>query len=251
MWGSQAAEPGSYRGCPRRDLQRSESNGEELDSWLPRSYSMDVNNDPRFSAASILTQRTNAFQLIAIAAILLVNLAIGQTFVLMQGGASLKTREGILDIVGLCLMLAVFLSNFLAVVVFSLQLYMTVRLETAGPTGFEMAKSFYLNQNMVTMRHLSVKSFVSFGIPVFLCSTCCTVLSSFAKEGHLRLAIPVCIVIVAVALLVVYMNRLHSRVFMERYEVAKVHAQPLAAHMASFSRPSTSSSGGGRWQVDA
>jgi len=64
----------------------------------------------------------------------------------------------------------VLFANVIATYVGVAQIYHTYRLETAGPTGFEMATSYYLNPNIVAWRHLAVKCMLN-SLPLFLVST--------------------------------------------------------------------------------
>jgi len=202
--------------------------------FLPRAYSMDVDNDPRFSAPTVLSKRLGAFHMIAVASVLMLNLAIGQVFQLMPG-MNMKTSGGIACIIGFCLMCSVFVANLCAVVIFSQQLYMTYRLETSGSSGFEMAKSFYLNPNVVTMRHWAAKCFLHYGIPVFVASISCLVFSNMMEHNNLRLAIPVCTLIFLATAMLTFMNNTHTSIFMEQYHAAVVAQAPMDDQMQSYS----------------
>merc|ERR1719235_1092150 len=64
----------------------------------------------------------------------------------------------------------VLFANIIATYVSVAQIYHTYRLETAGPTGFEMATSYYLNPNIVAWRHLAIKCMLN-SLPLFMIST--------------------------------------------------------------------------------
>merc|ERR1719382_476991 len=88
----------------------------------------------------------------------MVNLSVKQMFTL-EKEIKIDTMKGVIQYTGFCLMCVVFVLNLTTVIVLIQQLFMTYRLLTAGPTGFEIAKSYYLNPNIVTMRHMAVKGF--------------------------------------------------------------------------------------------
>merc|ERR1719277_435161 len=121
-------------------------------SALPRSESMDVTNDPRFFSNNVIAKRLGAFQTICVVSVLMVNLSVKQMFAL-EKKIDITTAAGVVQYTGFCLMCIVFLLNLTTVIVLIQQLFMTYRLLTVGPTGFEVAKSYYLNPNIVTMRH--------------------------------------------------------------------------------------------------
>merc|ERR1712196_699480 len=75
-----------------------------------------------------------------------------------------------LQFVSFGIMTAVLFANVIATYVGVAQVYHSYRLETAGPTGFEMATSYYLNPNIVSWRHLAVKGMLH-SLPLFLIST--------------------------------------------------------------------------------
>merc|ERR1712151_514699 len=60
--------------------------------------------------------------------------------------------------------------NLFCTVVVIQQTYLTNRLATGSSLGFEMAKSMYLNNTFVALRHLATSCFYR-SIPVFLAST--------------------------------------------------------------------------------
>lgn len=218
----------------------------ELDTtmhFLPRAFSMDLDNDPRFSAPTVLSKRLGAFHMIAVAAVLMLNLAIGQAFQLMPGVGFDSPKE-IACSIGFCLMCSVFVANLFSAVIFSQQLYMTYRLETSGNTGFEMAKSFYLNSNIVTMRHTAVKSFLHYGIPVFILGMGCMVFSHFSETDQLVLAIPVCTLIGLFGLGLIYVNWKHGSVFTSSYHMVAAHHSPLHTHLQRFNSRSGLAGGG-------
>merc|ERR1712232_1489414 len=95
---------------------------------------------------------------------------------------NLSTFEGCLQLVSFSIMTFVLFVNLLATYVGVAQVYHTYRLETAGPTGFEMATSYYLNPNIVAWRHLAIKCML-FSMPMFLVSTGLRVAVNFDRES--------------------------------------------------------------------
>lgn len=205
---------------------------------LPRSESMDLTNDPRFFSNNVITKRLVAFQTISVVSVLMVNLSIKQMFVLEKKDMNVHTVNGVIRYTGFALMTVVFLLDLFTVIVIISQLFMTYRLLTAGPTGFEIAKSYYLNPNIVTMRHMAVKGFL-WSLPVFVASTGCMVLSSFSSPLEEGMAWPLVILILLCSLSLAWVINKHQSIFKERYAVARMHERPLlsAVHPSSVSQP--------------
>merc|ERR1712007_247493 len=141
------------------------------------------------------------------------------------------------------------MGDLFAVVVVIQQLFMTYRLLTAGPTGFEIAKSYYLNPNVVTMRHMAVKGFIC-SLPTFVASSSCMVYVQFYKAGRALLAIPVFAVLGLFTLIVCFVNMKHASIFKERYILAKDHEHPLLSHVETMSSRSRSGGFGSFMGVD-
>merc|ERR1712099_3759 len=89
---------------------------------------------------------------------------------------------GNLQLLSFSIMTFVLFANILATYVGVAQIYHTYRLETAGPTGFEMATSYYLNPNIVSWRHLAVKCMLN-SLPAFLISTGLRVQVNFERAA--------------------------------------------------------------------
>merc|ERR1719473_2628645 len=82
----------------------------------------------------------------------------------------LFTMDGLLEMFSFIIMTFVLMANIVATYVGVAQVYHAYRLETAGPTGFEMATSYYLNPNIVSWRHVAIKGMLH-SLPLFLIST--------------------------------------------------------------------------------
>merc|ERR1711879_16999 len=64
-------------------------------------------------------------------------------------------------------MLLCFILNIFAVLVITQQYYQIHRIQTAGALGFDMAKSYYLNENILKLRHAAVQGFFA-GLPIYV-----------------------------------------------------------------------------------
>eukprot|EP00913_Durusdinium_trenchii_P017603 g16544.t1 len=131
---------------------------------------MDLQNDPRFFQANVLNKRLAAFSKLGVVSSLMV----------ATKQLNFVTVEGWLRCLSFALMSTVLFLNIIAVYVGIAQTYHTYRLETAGPTGFEIATSYYLNANIVAWRHFAVKCLLN-GLTIFLISTGIRVSVSFEE----------------------------------------------------------------------
>merc|ERR1719337_186217 len=61
----------------------------------------------------------------------------------------------------------IFFFNMLSTYVGVAQPYHTIRLMTAGPTGFEAATSYYLNRNIIAWRHMAIK-YMLLSLPLYI-----------------------------------------------------------------------------------
>lgn len=129
--------------------------------------------------------------------------------------------------------------NIIATYVAMAQTYHTYRLETAGPTGFEIATSYYLNPNITAWRHFAVKCLLN-GLTLFLISTGIRVAVSFEEltdedqaetrvdRAHFMAAVfGVCYTIGG--FLMHYIHTKHQDVFRMNYNVAKEQERPYMA----------------------
>merc|ERR1719498_1988752 len=140
----------------------------EQTTGLVHSESMHVTNDPRFFQDSVLNKRLAAFSGLSVVSGLMVGTC--SDVISMKKDINLSTLEGNLQLVSFSIMTFVLFANIIATYVGVAQIYHTYRLETAGPTGFEMATSYYLNPNIVAWRHLAIKCLL-LSLPLFLVST--------------------------------------------------------------------------------
>merc|ERR1719352_1445858 len=77
------------------------------------------------------------------------------------------SANGILQLIAFFILILILGMNMLATYVGVAQPYHTIRLMTAGPTGFDTAASYYLNRNIVTFRHAAIKSMLS-SLPLYI-----------------------------------------------------------------------------------
>jgi len=69
-----------------------------------------------------------------------------------------------------------------ATIVLSLQLFFTIRLMTAGPTGFEQSKLYYLNPNIVFYRHAAIRLMLN-SLWIFMFAAGCRMASKFSDDA--------------------------------------------------------------------
>merc|ERR1719197_2127547 len=140
----------------------------EQKTGLVHSESMDMSNDPRFFQGSVLNKRLTAFSSLSVVSGLMVGTS--TAVISMKKDMDLLTLDGQLHFISFGIMTLVLFANVIATYVGVAQVYHSYRLETAGPTGFEMATAYYLNPNIVSWRHLAVKGMLH-SLPLFLIST--------------------------------------------------------------------------------
>merc|ERR1719181_1358102 len=127
-----------------------------------------MSNDPRFFQSSILSKRLAAFSGLGVVSGLMVGFT--HASVTNVGNMDFTCLEGRLHGVAFLVACMALFANIIATYVSVAQIYHVYRLETAGPTGFEMATSYYLNQNIVAWRHLAIKCLL-LSLPIFLVCT--------------------------------------------------------------------------------
>lgn len=130
---------------------------------MARAESMDVTNDPRFFAGSVMNKRLTAFKSLTLVSSLMFATAIKQCFSIKKDMEfskwdwdSLVGNIAIWEFCGFLLSVVVASMCLLSLYVISHQLFFTTRLTTAGPTGFEQATMFYLTRVIVVWRHFAV-----------------------------------------------------------------------------------------------
>lgn len=137
---------------------------------MVKSDSMDIKNDPRFFQGNIIQKRLAAFATMAVVSGLLLQNCMDQMFDMdknMQIWGGYFHANGCIQFVAFLMLLVIFFANILATYISVAQPYHTIRLMTAGPTGFEAAASYYLNRNIVAWRHLSIK-YLLWSLPLYI-----------------------------------------------------------------------------------
>ena len=204
---------------------------------LVHCESMELQNDPRFFQINVLDKRLSAVQSLAVVSSLMT--AASSHVISMKKQLNFQNHEGCLRSASFFILCFVLFLNLIAVYVGVAQTYHTYRLETAGPTGFEIAASYYLNPNIVAYRHLAVKCLLN-GLALFLFSTGIRVAVSFEMETDHEVprmaettADILCVVVLAVftcaALTLSYIHMKHQAVFKANYEAAKRQERPFMA----------------------
>jgi len=140
---------------------------------MVRADSMDVVNDPRFFQDNVINYRLSAFAGLSVISGLLVQNAMDQLFD-MDKNMQIFTQNhrifhpnGILQLIAFLILIMILAMNMFAIFVGVAQPYFTIRLMTAGPTGFDTAASFYLNRNIVTFRHAAIRAMLT-SLPMYI-----------------------------------------------------------------------------------
>jgi len=212
-----------------------------LEGWgLFRSDSMDMSNDPRLFQGSILDKRLAAFSGLGVVASLMTgfcqwNMAIGNM--------DIFTLEGQLHGAQFLLSCFCLFANIIATYVSVAQVYHVYRLETAGPTGFEMATSYYLNQNIVAWRHLAIKCML-LSLPLFLIATGMQMEVAMGaaarppRKPSLTVArvcgCSIMVLFMIMGCILWYIHSIHAWIFRDRYEVAMDNQSPYLSRVQSM-----------------
>jgi hypothetical protein len=210
----------------------------EKSTGLVHSESMDLSNDPRFFQGSVLNKRLAAFSSLSVVSGLMVGTS--TAVISMKKDIDLWTLDGQLQSISFGIMTVVLFANVIATYVGVAQVYHSYRLETAGPTGFEMATSYYLNPNIVSFRHLAIKGMLH-SLPLYLVSTGMRIQVNFDRAAVKPLPPPLWFaraigvfylcVYIAMGVIVWYLHQKHTAVFRERYSVAKESELPYLKHV--------------------
>merc|ERR1719265_2842370 len=148
---------------------------------LLHSESMDLSNDPRFFQYTVLNKRLAAFSSLSVVSGLMVGTS--TAVISMKKDMDMTTFDGQLQFVSFAIMTMVLFANIIATYIGVAQVYHAYRLETAGPTGFEMATSYYLNPNIIAWRHIAIKGMLH-SLPLFLISTGLRIAVAFERSAE-------------------------------------------------------------------
>ncbi|CAE8599596.1 unnamed protein product [Polarella glacialis] len=223
---------------------------------LVNSESMDLSNDPRFFQASNLDKRLQALSGLSVVSGLMVGTC--SEVISMKKDINFVTFEGITQFVAFTLMSVTLFLNILATYVGVAQIYHSYRLETSGPTGFEMAASYYLNPNICAWRHLSVKAMLT-GLAVFMIATGMRVAVNFERNIQ-KSEFPnkVTTHVLAAAfgggyilagVLVYWVHKQHHTVFTENYESVRNREGPYLRHVQTMMTSRSQNKRGGGLDV--
>jgi len=213
----------------------------EQTTGLVHSESMHMTNDPRFFQSSVLNKRLAAFSGLSVVSGLMIGTC--SDVISMKKDMNLSTLEGNLQLLSFSILTFVMFANIVATYVGVAQIYHAVRLETAGPTGFEMATSYYLNPNIVAWRHIAVKCMLN-SLPLFLISTGIRIEVNFdrqagepeppTQDSARHLGFIFMSMYAAMGVLVWYIHTKHIAIFKERYELVKKKEMPYLQHVHSL-----------------
>lgn len=154
---------------------------------LARDESMDVTNDPRFFAKSVMDKRLGAFKSLTIVSSLMFGTSMGQCFKLKKDMNfshfdPLVGNIAYWQLAGFFIAVAVTVMCLLSLYVISHQLFYANRLSTSGPTGFEQASVFYLTRVIVMWRHLAIKCLFN-GLSMFIFLVGIQLFCAFYKDA--------------------------------------------------------------------
>jgi hypothetical protein len=219
----------------------------ENTTGLVHSESMDMTNDPRFFHGSVLNKRLAAFSALSVVSGLMVGTS--TAVISMKKDMDLRSFDGQLQFVSFGIMTFVLFANIIATYVGVAQVYHSTRLETAGPTGFEMACSYYLNPNIVWIRHMAIKGMLH-SLPLFLISTGMRIEVNFGRAAEtlepppLWLARTIGLMHMALyclmGIVVWYLHTKHLAIFRERYSVVREREMPYLKHVHGLMSSTTS-----------
>lgn len=216
---------------------------------------MDITNDPRFFNDNVLNYRLAAFSGLSVVSGLMVQNAIDQLFGMSKDMPIFNSQSAILDwdgaiqLFAFILLVWILFSNFLAVYVGVAQPYHTLRLMTAGPTGFDAAVSYYLNRNIVSWRHLAIKGMLQ-SIPLYIFQMGLRLVVKFDRDTAASKDLPAdtpthsiiqgvvfCVLMQILAALLIWVHTKHFEIFRERYDVMTEMVKPMQGYMAQQMNP--------------
>lgn len=202
---------------------------------MARSDSMDVVNDPRFFQDNVLNYRLAAFGGLSVVSGLLVQNCMDQLFD-MDKNMQVFTENhrifhpnGILQLVAFLILIVILGMNMLATYVGVAQPYHTIRLMTAGPTGFDTAASYYLNRNIVTFRHSAIKCMLV-SLPLYIFQMAIRLVVKFDRATEAGRSAPketpwdsriqgiiFCVVMTLMSMGLYWIHKKHFDIFKDRY----------------------------------
>jgi hypothetical protein len=222
-----------------------------------KSDSMEIRNDPRFFQDNVLNKRLKAFTGVAVVSSLLVQSSMKEMFEMDKNmqldtaqGGSRWHFNGAIQLIAFAMLLVIFMCNMLSAYVGVAQPYHTIRLMTAGATGFETATSYYLNRNIVAWRHMAIK-YMLLSLPLYISQMGFRLIVKF--DRHTRAApddyeatplqsrvegVIFAVLMVCLACMLYSVHVKHFEVFRDRYDsmARRVTGGEFAAYMTSMNR---------------
>lgn len=149
-----------------------------------REGTAELKNDPRFFTENVLDKRLAAFEALAIVTEIMSVEAIKQLFELAEEFEYVGDQRfvGLVQVVGFGIMVSVMFAATMATAVLSLQLFFTIRLMTASPTGFDKAARFYQDRQMWLWRERAIFG-VKYSLVCFMLATGCMLFVKFYLQG--------------------------------------------------------------------
>lgn len=219
----------------------------DLPTCLAGAESMDLHNDPRFNHPTALDRRLKAFHSLTVVCAVMFGTSVAQVFT-SKKNMNFATFTGWIHMTSFALMTLVMYMDLFSLFVLVHQLFYCYRLMTSGPSGFEIAGTFYLNPAIAQYRKLAVLGLLT-SMPIFLfgCGLHISflfwrdaVLPHVPAEGsavalnaqvHIAFAALNFGVWVLMALSLLIVHRKHFQIFRERYAIVKATEEPLLRHI--------------------
>lgn len=191
----------------------------------------------------MLNRRLAAFSSLSVVSGLMV--VTSTAVISMKKDLDIWSFDGQLQFYSFSMISLVLCANVISTYVTVAQVYHVYRLETAGPTGFEMAVSYYLNPNIVSWRHIAVKCMLN-SLPLFLISTGLRIAVNFDRAvekpkppswlaAHM-LGLLFMTLYCIVGLGVYYIHHKHLAIFREIYEMAIEREMHYLSHVRECPR---------------
>lgn len=227
---------------------------------LEREGTAELKNDPRFFTENVIDKRLAAFEAVAIVTELISVEAVKQCFDLANEFEYVGDMvfAGAIQMIGFLLMVSVMFMSTVATAVLSLQLFFTIRLMTASPTGFDKAARFYQDHGMWQWRERAIFA-VKWCLVTFMLSTGCMLYVKFYTKGfegheghegnegghesmvghaleykaHKVFAVLILVVFTCLSAIVLWLVKHHQRVFDQCYATLDICHNELNRHLVS------------------
>lgn len=231
---------------------------------IAKSESMDVVNDPRFFTDNVINYRLAAFGGLAVVSGLMTGNAMGGLFD-MDKNMQIYTQNntlfhfnGLLQCISFVLLMIILGINIFATYIGVAQPYHTIRLMTAGPTGFDSAASYYLNKNITAYRHAAIRLMLV-SLPLYIFQMALRLVVKFdrtTQSGGIDNNVPKetpmesrvqgyvsCAIMTLMALGVYCIHAKHFEIFKDRYN--QMHARITGPQFTEYMQGTMASKRGG------